>query len=136
MQILASQQTVISRHCSAKTMSIPSEWIRFHTNHINNPCILLYNTYADFLRSLSSSKHCSLLCSHVIWLYVVSIIVFLFGLSSDRFIFLFLLAVAYSCEVNRAFAMIQRNNIHRVPLCRQQHSQLTESWLAMANGTK
>ena len=39
--------------------------------------------FADCFRSLSSSKHCSLLCSHVIWLSVKSIVVFLLGLSSD-----------------------------------------------------
>ena len=78
MQILASQQTVVSEN--------DIDYFRVDSTPISFITFAFYSMIhlADCLRSLSSSKHCSLLCSHVIWLSVTSIVVFLFGLSSDR----------------------------------------------------
>jgi len=77
MQILASQQAVVSENDIDyfRVDSTPISFITF--------AFLSMIHFADCLRSLSSSKHCSLLFSHVIWLSVTSIVVFLLGLSSD-----------------------------------------------------
>jgi len=77
MQILASQQTVVSEN--------DIDYFRVDSTPISFITFAFFSMihFADCLQSLSSSKHCSLLCSHVIWLSVTSIVVFLLGLSSD-----------------------------------------------------